>query len=84
MNVKDLIIFEDENILILNKPRGILLQQDGSNNESLDIKVKEYLPNNHVGPIHRLDKNTSGLVIFGKNEMTLKEMSALFTNKGNI
>ena len=84
MNVKDLIIFEDENILILNKPRGILLQQDGSNNEFLDIKAKEYLPNNHVGPIHRLDKNTSGLVIFGKNEVALKEMSALFTNKGNI
>lgn len=84
MNVKDFIIYEDDNLLILNKPRGVLVQSDGSDFPSLDILLKEEYMSLHIGPAHRLDRDTSGLVIFGKNEASLKELSNLFVNKDQI
>lgn len=84
MNIKDYIVFEDENLLVMNKPRGVLVQSDGSDTPSLDLIVKDIYKSNHVGPIHRLDKDTSGLVIFGKNEVSLKELSAIFQSKKQL
>lgn len=77
------IIYEDKNLLLINKPRGILVQQDDKGVEkALDQMVVEYLmakgeynPNKDKGfkpgPAHRLDRNTSGIVMFGKNHDTL-------------
>ena len=87
--ISSLIIYEDENMLIINKPRGLLVQKDISNKESLNDKVIKYLyfkneynPNEisafTPGPVHRLDRNTSGLVIFGKNNGTLDTFFNLF------
>ena len=84
MNLKDYIVYEDENILLINKPRGALVQSDGSETIALDNLVKEYLPSLHTGPIHRLDKDTSGLVLFGKNDISLKELSNIFASKDNV
>ncbi len=63
------VVFEDENILVVNKPQGVL-----SNNEDKPISeptfedfVKEKCGNN-VKICHRLDRNTSGLLIFAKND----------------
>lgn len=72
------IIYEDENILIVNKPSGILIHGDeGEKRITLSNKVISYLynkgeynPKNQEfipSPVHRLDRNTSGLVIFAKN-----------------
>ncbi len=81
--IKDWVLYEDKNILIINKPRGVLVQQDDKGNkDSLDNLVIEYLiskgeynpANEHAfkpGPAHRIDRNTSGIVIFGKNHETL-------------
>ncbi len=77
------IIYEDKNIILINKPRGILVQKDaGSRDKALDQMVVEYLmfkgeydPRRNSsfkpGPAHRIDRNTSGIVIFGKNHDTL-------------
>ena len=65
--LKDNIIYEDDNLLVIDKPRGLLLQQDGSDNPSLDKIVGDYL-NMIAMPVHRLDKDTSGLVLFAKNK----------------
>lgn len=77
------IIYEDKNLLLINKPRGVLVQKDDHTKEkSLDQLVIEYLMfkgeydplNDHgfkPGPAHRLDRNTSGIVMFGKNHQTL-------------
>ena len=60
LDIKSIIIYEDDNLLIVNKPRGLLLQQDGNNEHlSLDIIVSKYL-NKTAMPVHRLDKDTSG------------------------
>ena len=78
------IIFEDQNILIVNKPRGLLLQQDGDeNHQSLDRIVSDYLKNVAM-PVHRLDKDTSGLCVFAKNKKAADEMSKVFNDHSQI
>ena len=81
--IKDNIIYEDDNILIINKPRGLLLQQDGSDNPSLDIIVSNYLKTTAM-PVHRLDKDTSGICVFAKNNKTAEEMSKIFNDHSQI
>jgi len=84
MDIKDIIVFEDENLLIINKPRGLLLQQDGDTSSlSLDVLVTNYL-NKIAMPVHRLDKDTSGLCVFAKNKKTADEMSKVFNNHSQI
>ena len=77
------IVYEDKNLLIINKPRGLIVQPDASNDISLDKMVCEYLSNDTTnaftpGPVHRLDRNTSGLIVFGKNIQTLQYLSEIF------
>ena len=82
--LKDNIVYEDNNLLIVNKPRGLLLQQDGDNShESLDKIVGDYLKAVAM-PVHRLDKDTSGLCVFAKNKETAEEMSKVFNNHAQI
>ena len=84
MDIKDIIIFEDSNLLIINKPRGLLLQQDGDNShESLDKNVSDYLKMTAM-PVHRLDKDTSGLCIFAKNKKAADEMGKVFNDHSQI
>ena len=91
LKIKDWIIYEDKNVLFVNKPRGLLVQKSTPNDESLDQLVIEYLmatnqydPNKELGfipgPAHRLDRNTSGIVAFGKNHDTLTMLFELFKN----
>ena len=82
--IKDNIIFEDDNLLLINKPRGLLLQQDGDySHKSLDKMVGDYLKATAM-PVHRLDKDTSGLVLFAKNKKAAEEMSKIFNNHSQI
>ena len=82
--LKDNIVYEDENLLIVNKPRGLLLQQDGDNeHESLDIIVGDYLKMVAM-PAHRLDKDTSGLCVFAKNKKTADELGKIFNDHTQI
>ena len=90
--VNEYIVYEDENVLLINKPRGLLVQKDDSNDPALDdmvisylIDKREYDPNVDLGyvpaPAHRLDRNTAGLVIFGKNIKTLRCLSSIIQDK---
>ena len=91
LKIKDWIVYEDKNVLFVNKPRGLLVQKSNPRDESLDQLVVEYLmatnqydPNKEKGfvpgPAHRLDRNTSGLVAFGKNHASLELLFDLFKN----
>ncbi len=91
-SIKDWIIYEDKNILLINKPRGVLVQKDDhTSTKALDQLVIEYLMfkgeydplNDHgfkPGPAHRIDRNTSGIVIFGKNHASLVYLFELLKN----
>ena len=86
------IVFEDKDLIILNKPAGILTHSSQNNN---NLSLVDLLKKNNKtlfnsdddyrpGVVHRLDKDTSGLIIFAKNTTTginLKEQFASRTIK---
>mgnify|MGYP000113808471 FL=1 len=72
------IIFEDDNILIINKPYS--LEVTGPN--SLTTIVNESYNNSDFNymPCHRIDRNTTGLVLFAKNQISLDILLSKFKN----
>lgn len=89
MKISDIIIFENDDFIALNKPSGLLSIPD---REGKDISLKRLLQDRYTGPddtfkreeiftIHRLDKGTSGLIVFAKNENTHKFLSGQFQDR---
>lgn len=72
------IIFEDDNIIVVNKPSGIEVV-DG-NSQTLTTLLESQIQT-HVYPCHRLDRNTSGLVLFAKNEKVLNILLEKFKTR---
>ena len=82
------IAMEDENVLVLCKPFGLLVHGDSTEkkdtlaNQAVDYLIEkgEYVPRLEKSfvpsPVHRLDRNTTGLVVFGKNAQALRTLSA--------
>lgn len=68
------IVYEDENIVIFNKPAGI--EVTGEN--SVESYAENLYQNQFVKPCHRLDRNTTGLVLFAKNEESLNILLNMF------
>lgn len=76
------IIFEDNHILLVNKPAGIATQPCPTSDESLEklcknwIKIRDQKPGNvFLQPIHRIDKPVSGLVLFAKTSKALSRLN---------
>ena len=64
------VVYEDEIILIVNKPKDVLVHSDGNDEMTLTRMVESYYSDrNYISalPIHRLDKETSGLVVYSKS-----------------
>lgn len=85
------IVFEDENLLLVNKPVGLLVQADNSGDESLNEQLLYYLYNKgeydisknasfKPGISNRLDRNTSGIVAMGKNLSMVQGLNEAFKN----
>ncbi len=83
------IVYEDENVIVINKPAGIVVHPAHGNwsgtlmnallghNEQLKEMGKEF----RAGIVHRLDKDTSGLLIAAKDEFTLSELGKQFRDR---
>ena len=91
------VVYEDAHILIVDKPAGLLVHEDI--NESVNTlsnqvltylhQKGEYDPEKNIsftpGPVHRLDRNTSGLVIFGKDMRALQDLNTMMkTRQGSV
>lgn len=94
-DISSWIIYEDNNILLINKPRGVLVQKGESSDAALDEMVLAYLtskgeydPNSlsayKPAPAHRLDRDTAGIVVFGKNVISLRELADLLNDKNKV
>lgn len=95
MNASDKldVVFEDQNIIIVNKPIGILCHSDDNkNNNTLINRIKKYLANsnqwdweneNSFAPslINRIDYNTAGIIVAAKNANSLKLLNQIFKNR---
>jgi 23S rRNA pseudouridine955/2504/2580 synthase/23S rRNA pseudouridine1911/1915/1917 synthase len=80
MRITDILIYENDDFVVLNKPSGLLSIPD---REGKDISLKKILQEKYdqIFTIHRLDKGTSGLILFAKNEATHKFLSQQFVPK---
>lgn len=65
------IVFEDGNLIAVNKPQGVEVLNSQDSISLLDM-ISKYLHTTEVYPCHRLDRNTGGIVLFAKNEHSLK------------
>ena len=65
------VVYEDDEVILVKKDRGILIHSDGNTNETLLNAVSFYLENqgfnNKCRVLHRIDLDTTGLVLFSKN-----------------
>ena len=84
------IVYEDQHIIIFNKPVGMLSQKDSPDAVSLTELGREYLYQNGLersagfqpGVVSRLDRNTCGLVVMGKDLMAQQALSELIRSGG--
>ena len=81
------VLYEDNHIIAVYKPSGVLTQGDKSGKKSLMDAVKEYLKEKYkkpgnvfLGLVHRLDKPVSGIVLFGKTSKGSARLSEQFRN----
>lgn len=73
------IIYEDEHILLANKPAGLLVHSDKpGGQDTLINRLVYYLQSNDIAVCNRLDRNTSGLVACGKNMPAIQALNAIF------
>ncbi|MDG1750148.1 MAG: TIGR01621 family pseudouridine synthase [Thalassotalea sp.] len=74
------IIDEQSNFIIVNKPPGIGFH-DEENQQGFFNQVKSVLSLDELYPVHRLDKMTSGLIIFAKNKIAASQFQQLFESR---
>jgi len=80
MKISELIIEENEDWVALNKPSGLLSIPDREGKEiSLKSLLQEKYP--QIFTVHRLDRDTSGLIVFAKNDITHKHLSLQFEGR---
>ncbi len=82
------IIFEDNHLLVLNKPANLLTEPSGTVQENLLDLAKEYLVEKYqkkgqayLGIVHRLDKPASGIVVFAKTSKALSRLNQSMRDK---
>lgn len=82
------VLFEDNHIIIINKRAGDIVQGDKTGDKPLSEVVKSYIaekynkPGNvYLGVVHRLDRPTTGIVLFSKTSKALSRLNKLFAEK---
>ena len=82
------ILHEDNHLIVVNKRVGDIAQGDNSGDKPLPDIVKEYLKEKYnkpgdvfLGVVHRLDRPTTGIVVFAKTSKALTRMNDLFSSR---
>ncbi|MAO33131.1 MAG: RNA pseudouridine synthase [Flavobacteriales bacterium] len=82
------VLFEDNHLIAINKQAGDIVQSDKTGDPPLSDFVKAYIKKKYnkpgkvfLGTIHRLDRPTSGIVLFAKTSKALSRMNQQFKNK---
>jgi 23S rRNA pseudouridine1911/1915/1917 synthase len=80
MKIESIIVSESDDFIALNKPSGLLSIPD---REGKDVSLKKILQQEYgqIFTVHRLDKDTSGLIVFAKNEESHRHLSRQFEER---
>lgn len=88
MTLNDVVIYEDNHLLALNKPAGWLVQGDRTGDATLTDWGKAYLKEKYakpgavfLHPVHRLDRPVSGAVLFARTDKALSRLTTMFREK---
>lgn len=86
--MEERILFEDNHLIVINKNAGELVQGDKTGDQPLVDSVKNFLKNKYnkpgavfLGVVHRLDRPTSGIVLFAKTSKALSRLNEQFKNR---
>jgi 23S rRNA pseudouridine1911/1915/1917 synthase len=78
VNIEEHILFEDKDILVLDKPAGLQVERDRYGHPSLEEEVQNYLEkyhrNHYLGIVHRIDRPVNGVIILAKTLSILKKL----------
>jgi 23S rRNA pseudouridine1911/1915/1917 synthase len=69
------ILFEDTHLIVLDKPAGLLSQGERTGDENLVDWLRQYLGRPYVGLVHRLDRNTSGILVVAKRTKSAQRLT---------
>ena len=82
------VLYEDNHLIIVNKRVGDIVQGDKTGDKPLSDIVKEYIKDKYnkpgevfLGVVHRLDRPTSGIVVFARTSKALSRMNELFSSR---
>ncbi|RXR17285.1 RluA family pseudouridine synthase [Flavobacterium amnicola] len=82
------ILHEDNHIIVINKRVGDIVQGDKTGDKPLSDVVKEYIKEKYnkpgdvfLGVVHRLDRPTTGIVVFARTSKALTRLNDLFKNR---
>ena len=82
------ILHEDNHIIVINKRVGDIVQGDKTGDKPLSEVVKEYLKDKYnkpgevfLGVVHRLDRPTTGIVVFAKTSKALERLNKMFSER---
>jgi len=88
MNSPLQVLYEDNHLLVINKPAGVLVQGDATGDIPLVEIAKQYIGKKYnkpgdvfLGVVHRLDRPVSGVVVFARTSKALERMNALFRDR---
>ncbi len=82
------VLYEDNHLIAVNKPAGLLVQGDKTGDETLADLVKAYIKRTYnkpgevyLGIVHRLDRPVSGVVLFARTSKALKRLNKMFADR---
>jgi 23S rRNA pseudouridine955/2504/2580 synthase len=79
--IKNSIIYDDDDFLVINKPEGISVHGGSGQKFSLIDGARSIYSSNDIDLCHRLDKETSGCIVLSKNKLFLKHFNSLLRTK---
>lgn len=79
--IRDQVIFEDDQIIILNKPAGMAVHGGSGVDLGVIEMLRQWQDNPKLALCHRIDKETSGCLVIAKKNIILKELHDLFREK---
>jgi 23S rRNA pseudouridine955/2504/2580 synthase len=82
-DIKKLIIYEDDDVLVLNKPAGLAVQGGTGIRESVDRMLEALTHEKHGRPklVHRLDRDTSGVLLVARNVFAATRLTESFRHR---
>ena len=80
-NLRKTIVYNDDDLVVFNKPSGLAVQGGTGIRKSIDKMATALFPYDKISLVHRLDRDTSGLLVVAKNQKAAQNLANAFQSK---